>query len=147
MKKILLLICIFCFTLARSQSLKRCDQLLGGNFSFSIYNYNSNPNITSGGNAGIAPSYSWLIKNNLAMGIRVAAGYSQNKFDNAGSSDNNSTSFNTGISVFAKKYKTIKEKLGVYFDHEVNLNYVRNRQEGGMPVTIVKSENKESVTG
>jgi len=123
MKKILLILfCFYSFT-SFSQDFNKGDKLIGGSFSFSVFNLNNNgPGYYNAGNVGILPSYSWFIKNNLAMGIRGNISYIRAKQETAIGERTNS-SFITGISVFLKKYKPVKDKFGMYFENEIGGNY------------------------
>jgi hypothetical protein len=143
MKKYLLTLCCFYSLTGFSQDLNKGDKLFGGSISFTTYNYNSNVYNSSGGsNAGIAPSFSWLIKNNLALGIRGGVGYSTSKAENQTGPANKNTNLNAGAGVFLKKYKSLKDKFGLYFDNEVSFNFISNKQKGGIPLTIIKNETK-----
>ena len=114
MKKILLLVfCFYSFT-SFSQDFNKGDKLIGGSFSFSVFNTNtSGQGYYNAGNVGILPSYSWFIKNNLAMGIRGNISYykSVTKFETG--ERRLSRSIGTGIAVFFKKYRPFKEKFGI----------------------------------
>ena len=118
------------FSLASfSQDFNKSDKLIGGSFSFSVFNLNqSGPQYYNAGNVGILPSYSWFIKNNLAMGIRGNFNYnrSDTKFANG---EGTQRYLNTGISVFLKKYKPLKEKFGVYFENEAGGFYYLTKEE------------------
>ena len=104
MRKILLILfCFYSFT-ALSQDFNKGDKMFGGSFSFSVFNTNtSGPGYYNAGNVGILPSYSWFIKNNLAMGIRGNISYykSVTKFETG--ERRLSRSIGTGIAVFFKK--------------------------------------------
>ena len=135
MKKIVLLSSCFYLTSAFSQDLAKGDKLFGGSFSFSVFNANSNgPGNYSAGNIGVLPSFSWLIKTNLAMGVRGNVGYNKSttKYDNG--TKRESSSLTTGASVFLKKYKPLKEKFGIYFDNSLGFNY-SNYKEKNPPST------------
>lgn len=124
MKKILLiLVCSYSFT-SFSQDFNKGDKLIGGSFSFSIFNVSNNgpAGYYNAGNVGILPSYSWFIKNNLAMGIRGNINYLRSEQETA-TGERISSSFITGISVFLKKYKPLKDKFGMYFENEIGGNY------------------------
>jgi len=124
MKKILLILFCSCSITSFSQNFDKGDKLIGGSLSFSVFNANnSGPGYYHAGNAGILPSYSWFVKNNLAMGLRGSVGYSRTvqKFDNGDKRINQSLT--TGVAVFFRKYKFLKEKFGIYFDNEAGGNY------------------------
>ena len=121
MKKIILFLSCFYFTSAFSQNLSKGDKLFGGSLSFSVFNSNNTgPSYYNTGNAGIFPSYAWLVKDNLAFGVRGSVGYSNSitKYDNGDKRKTRSTV--TGLGIFLKKYKTLKDRFGIYFDHEVS---------------------------
>lgn len=143
MKKYLLFIgCIYSFA-CFSQNLNKGDKLFGGSFTFSASNYTTDAfNSGGGSNTGIAPTFSWLIKNNLAMGIRGGIGYSTNWAENqAGQKDKNAI-ISSGVSVFLRKYKSIKEKFGYYLDNDLGINFYSDRQESGSSGTILKNNTK-----
>jgi hypothetical protein len=139
MKKILLfLFCTYSFT-SFAQDFNKGDKLIGGSLSFSVFNTNtSGPGYYHAGNVGILPSYSWFIKNNLAMGIRGSFNYnrSDQKFENG--EKRAQRYLNTGLSVFLKKYKPVREKFGVYFENEIGGHYYVTKEE--YP-TGIKSKN------
>lgn len=143
MKKIILfIVCSYSFT-SFSQDFNKGDKLIGGSFSFSFFDINnSGPGYYHSGNVGILPSYSWFIKNNLAMGIRGNISYMRAEQALATEVRTNS-SFTTGISVFLKKYKPIKEKFGMYFENEIGGNYIVTRDK----FTSSSSYTKSSVYG
>ena len=139
MKKIILILfCSYSIT-SFSQDFYKGDKLIGGSLSFSVFNANNNgPGYYNTGNAGILPSYSWFIKNNLALGLRGSIWYNKvvQKFDNGDKRINRSLT--TGVAVFFKKYKFLKEKFGIYFDNEVGGNYASSR-ESNPPVSTKNS--------
>ena len=129
MKKILLFLsCLYSLS-SFSQDFNKYDKLFGGSFSFSVFNINNTgPGYYSSGNIGILPSYSWFIKNNLALGIRGNVGYLRTKQVMA-TGERTTSSFTSGISVFLKKYKPLKEKFGVSFENELEGNYQVSREK------------------
>lgn len=56
------------------------------------------------------------------MGIRGNIGYTRSEQE-TGAGERTNSSFTTGISVFLKKYKPIKDKFGMYFENEIGGNY------------------------
>ena len=130
MKKILLIFfCSYSFT-SFSQDFNKGDKLIGGSLSFSIFNTNtSGQNTYYASNVGILPSYSWFIKNNLAMGIRGSISYYKNITKYATGEKRLSRSLYTGIAVFFKKYKTLKDKFGLYLEHEVGASYINGKEQ------------------
>ena len=134
MKKILLILfCLYSLT-SLSQDFNKYDKLFGGSFSFSVFNINNTgPGYYSTGNVGILPSYSWFIKNNLALGIRGNVSYQTSNHQMA-TGERTTRSFITGIGVFLKKYKPLKEKFGVSFENELEGNYQVSREK--FPSTI-----------
>jgi len=142
MKKILLFVlvssCFNCF----SQDFEKGDKLWGGNFSFSVFNANqSNPNYYNVGNVGVYPSFSWFIKTNLAMGIRGGFGYSKSTTNYGNGVKRITSSLSTGVSVFLKKYKPLKDKFGIYFDNSLGINYASNKDKNISSPDFVKSNN------
>jgi hypothetical protein len=137
MKKILLILfCFYSFNLF-SQDFNKGDKLIGGSLSFSVFNANrSGPGYYNVGNVGIMPSYSWFIKNNLAMGIRGSFYYSRAGQEFSNGEKRTVRNFNSGISVFLKKYKPLKEKFGVHFENQLGGHYVATKDKGfQMPET------------
>ena len=128
-KTLLILLCTYSLT-SFSQDFTKGDKLIGGNLSFSVFNANQNgPGYYNAGNIGILPSYSWFVKANLAMGIRGTLSYNHSTLKFASGEKDAQRYFNTGVSVFLKKYKPVKEKFGVYFENEVGGHYYVNKQE------------------
>jgi len=129
MKKLLLMLfCSYSIT-SFSQDFNKADKMLGGSFSFSVFNANNNgPGYYNTGNVAIRPSYSWFVKTNLAMGIRGNISYNRTVAKYANADNRTNSSLYSGIAVFLKKYKPLKEKFGVYFDHEIGANYNVNKE-------------------
>ena len=130
MKKILLIVfCNYTFV-SLAQDFNKGDQMIGGSFSFSVFNVNNDgPVYYNNGNAGILPSYSWFIKNNLAMGIRGTLHYNRTETKFANNEKRTVRYLNSGVSVFLKKYRPLKERFGVYFDHEVGGHYAVTKEK------------------
>lgn len=129
MKKILLILFCFYTLTSISQDFDKYDKLFGGSFSFSVFNINNNgPGYYSSGNVGILPAYSWFVKNNLALGIRGNVSYLRSEQEMA-AGERTTASFATGLNVFLKKYKPLKEKFGVSFENELGGYYQVNREK------------------
>lgn len=140
MKKSLLFILVISSFNCFSQDFEKGDKLFGGSFSFSVFNTNnSGPSYYNAGNVGILPSYSWFQKTNLAIGIKGTIGYNKliTKYENG--EKRLSRSLNTGISVFFKKYRPLKEKFGLYLEHEVGGNYYTNKEQYPSSATFTKT--------
>ena len=114
--------------------------MFGGSISFSVFNVNPDgPSYNSSGNVGVFPSYLWVIKKNLALGVRGNMGYNRSvtKFDNGDKGINTSTI--AGVSVFLKKYKFLKEKFGLYFENELGGNYNAYKNKSPLNADYLKS--------
>jgi len=124
MKKILLIVFVISSITCFSQDFEKEDKLFGGSFSFSVFNVNSSgPGYYNTGNVGLLPSYSWVVKKNIALGIKGNISYSRVVTTQSATDKNISTSFIIGPTVFLKKYKALKEKFGIYFEHAVGVRY------------------------
>ena len=142
MKKYLPALCIIYSLTAHSQNFNKGDKLFGGSVSFNTYTNNNNSFSSNGSNIGLSPSFSWLIKDNLAFGIRGGINYEQNKSENQAPSDNKSTTYNGAAGVFLRKYKTVKDKFGMYFDNNLSFYVSNTKNESGTPVVVSKNESK-----
>ena len=132
MKKVLLIVFLIGSLNCFSQSLEKGDKLFGGSFSFSVFNVNNgNPVYYTGANVGVLPSYSWIIRKDLALGIRGAVSYNRTVNKQTATGKRISTALAIGPSVFLKKYRSIKEKFGIYFDHDAGFVYSRNSDKTG----------------
>ena len=138
MKKIILFTFTFYSFVTYSQDFNKGDKLFGGSFSANFNNVsNGGPTYNTYGNAGIFPSFSWIVKKNLAFGIRGNIGYSRTwvKYDNG---DKKVTKYlNLGPGVFFRKYKFINDKIGVYFDHEISGSYILNKEKMTNTATLM----------
>src|SRR3979411_2815622 len=113
MKKIILFaFSLFIFLqLTSAQVISKHDCLLGGSFSFSIFNVNnSGPGYYHAGNVGLFPSYGWAIKNDLVFGIRGSVNYSHFERLNTPTEKTIRSIFDFGPGFFMKKYKLIKNR-------------------------------------
>jgi len=135
MKKIILFILSFLFAFVSiAQLINKGEKLFGGSFSFSVFEINSNgPGYNSGGNAGIFPSFAWVIRNDVALGIRGAINYGYTGIKPTSTDKTENNTFGLGVGVFVRKYKLLKNKFGLYFNNEASANYGvdKRRQTGG----------------
>ena len=146
MKKLILTALIFYTFSSNAQDLNKGDRLFGGSLSFSTFNYNTNISNSNGGsNVGVSPSFSWLIKNNVALGVRGGIGYSQDWAKNLAGQKNSNINSYSSLGVFLKKYKLLKEKFGYYLDHDFSVNYNNSRQESGSPAVVLKNNSKGAI--
>jgi hypothetical protein len=113
-----------------AQVLNKGNKLFGGSFSFSVFNTNnSGPSYYTAGNAGLLPAYGWVIKNDLVLGVKGSVTFSHTKNVVSVSEKRVVNSFSFGPGVFIKKYKLLKNKFGLYFDHELNAYYNINKEK------------------
>jgi len=135
MRKHFTLACIATFVIicsSHAQVVNKGDKLFGGSFSFSVFNTNDNgPAYYNTGNVGLLPSFGWAIKKNLVLGIRGSIGYSRSKASYNFSDHRIITSLNFGPGVYLRKYRELKNKFGVYFNHEASVQYNRTKEKIG----------------
>lgn len=127
-RTILFGICIFVTTAGFSQVIQKGDKLLGGTLGGNFNNYTQNNTNNRGSNAGVYPSLSFAIKNNLALGIRGGIAYSHQQYTQ-GVGETVQSSFSTGVGLFLKKYRPVHDKFGFYFDHSVHGSFFSNKSK------------------
>lgn len=122
---------VFSFVLSsQSQVLNKGDKLFGGSFSFSVFNNNeSGPNYYNTGNVGLFPSFGWAMKNNLVFGVQGSAGFSRSQTSYNVSDKRTVTSFSFGPGIYIRKYKELRDRFGLYFNHGVNANYGTTKEK------------------
>jgi hypothetical protein len=97
------------------------NRMFGGSFSGDAYR-NDVASPVAGTNVNFSPAYAWFVKDNLAMGIRGSLGFSANKNTNGAKN----RQFLAGPSVFLTRYKTLKDRFGVSFSHELAFSYSKS---------------------
>ena len=134
----LTILAFFSFThILKAQVLNKGDKLFGGSLSFSFYNNNNGGAFNNGaGNVGLFPSFGWAVKDNCILGVRGAVSYTRSETRNIPFGNRIVTSFSFGPGVFLKKYKILKNKFGLYFDHSANVNYMKNKEKY-TPVNLI----------
>jgi hypothetical protein len=132
MKKHLLfsvITCLVFYFTSSSQIFSKKDKLFGvtAGLSFSSDNYvpaNPYPSQHSN-NVAFYPSFAWAIKNNLALGIKGNFSYYKTVARSSNQKYVNS-SLQTGPEIFLRKYKALRDRFGVFFNHGIDLNFRRN---------------------
>jgi hypothetical protein len=114
---------------SHSQVIKKGDKLFGGGLSISFLNGNNNGAPNNSGNIGLIPSYAWGINDNVVFGIKGQVGYSRSESPSGSSGTRTVNSFSFGPSIFFKKYRELKDRFGVYFNHELGGNYNLAREK------------------
>lgn len=123
---------------SQAQVVNKGDKLFGGTFSIYFTNGNGNQYESNSSNAGVYPSFGWAIKENLVMGVRGSLAFNHQEYKDINLEKNLSNSFSFGPGIFFKKYKTLKNKFGAYFDHSLSVNYNSNKNKNGTG-DVVKS--------
>lgn len=130
-KHLLFFVCAFLLlTLtSSSQVFFKKDKLFGATAGLNFSSDNTDPSNSLprqySRNIAFYPSFSWAVKNNLAMGIRgnfsyyklVAKGLMQNYLNN---------SLQVGSELFLRKYKILKDRFGLFFNHGINVDYTKS---------------------
>lgn len=135
-QKIILPLCILAAGAAGAQ-FQKGDRLPGGSFSASVFNLGSGgSNYRLQSNAGIQPSYAWLVKDNLSLGVRGNISFSSNR-DRSDINSNRSHGIGIGPGIFLAKFRKIRDKFGVSFTHDLGAGYNRavSRNNGIKSVT------------
>lgn len=113
-----------------SQVVQKGDRIFGGSFSASFFNINgSGPNYNQSGNAGVFPSFGWAVKNDMVFGIKGSVSFSSSKTKTIPADQAYSRSLSVGPGVFLRKYKTLKDKFGIYFNNELKGYYLISTQK------------------
>jgi hypothetical protein len=112
-----------------AQIFSKRDKLFGATARLTFSNDNNNPNPPfpqqHSNNIAFMPSFAWAIKNNLAMGIKGNFNYFKMVLKGA-SYQNVATSLETGPEIFLKKYKALKDRFGVFFNHGIDFHYTKS---------------------
>lgn len=118
---------------ASAQVMVKGDKLLGGDFSFTIYDVNPNgSNYNTSSNAGIAPSFGIAVKDNLVFGPRGNISYNHQRAKYNDSTKSVHSNLGVGLGVFLKKYKEVQNRFGIYVDNELSgtLNFQKSSGPG-----------------
>jgi hypothetical protein len=130
--------CVLSFS-ANAQIVKKSDKLLGGSLYTSASNNNPNgPAVSVSSNAGVLPSFAVAVKDNLTFGTRLQLNY-YNVHDKNGANESKSSSFSTGLQVFLRKYKPLKDRFGISFDNSVSGSASFSKSENNTFVNRTKS--------
>ena len=124
-------ILFFLFLFAsQAQVVKKGDKMFGGSLSFSVFTINNNgPQNYNTGNTGVFPSFGWAVRDNLTAGIRGSVNYNHTVTNSGFAGRQTTNSFTAGPGIFLKKYRLLKNKFGVYFDHSASIGYVLSKQK------------------
>lgn len=123
------------FLISSSQGLSKKDKLFGASASLSFYSVDAPPltgDTRHYNNVALIPSYAWVIKNNLVLGIKGNLSASR-QTQTTTSGKNKYSTLAIGPEVFLKKYRTLSQNFGVFFEHGINFTYLstRNKQSSG----------------
>lgn len=133
MKYLLLLTGLLFFSVATYSQVHKGDRLFGGSFSLSFFNINgSGPGYNNNGNVGLMPSFGWGIGENMVLGIKGIISYTRSGSVQSIPDENTSSTLGVGPGIFLKKYKTLKDRFGVYFSHELNAYYAVQWQKSDL---------------
>jgi hypothetical protein len=115
-----------------AQVFSKRDKLFGATAGLSFSSDNNIPAnpypYQHSNNVGFYPSFAWAIKSNLAMGIKGNFTYFKMVFKGATQKYVN-TSLETGPEIFLRKYKALKDRFGVFFNHGLDLYYIKNTNQ------------------
>lgn len=126
---------------AQSQVFRKGDRLFGGSFSFAFYNSNNgNPNNYNSGNAGLAPSFGWAVKDNLVMGLKGGVGYGRSESNVSSTERRIVSTLSVSPGIFLRKYRELKNRFGLYFNHDVTANYAYSRDKSSLTNTVYQSD-------
>jgi len=121
----------------QSQVVNKGDRLFGGSFMLTFFNSNG-PVYNGTGNVGLLPSFGRAVRKNTVLGVKGNISYSRSKTENVTADESIATSFTVGPGIFLRKYRLLKNRFGVYLNHELNGYYTFQKQKGGLmsvPVT------------
>src|SRR5689334_12888295 len=120
-----LLIC----TSSLAQVFSKKDKLFGATAGL---NFSSDTNIPANpfpsqhsNNIAFMPSFAWAIKDNLVLGIKGNFNY-QKITAKSTTQKNVYTTLQTGPEIFLRKYRALKDRFGLFFNHGVDLSYTRS---------------------
>jgi hypothetical protein len=132
---------LLCFSFhAQSQVVKKGDRLFGGSFSLSFANSNApGAGYTNNTNVGLLPSFAWAIKENLTLGVKGNISYSRSSLVAPAPDKTIVSTFSGGPGIFLRKYKSLKNQFGIYFNNELNAFYALVKQKGGLFADPVKN--------
>jgi hypothetical protein len=134
MKKHLLLLCSAVFLLfffCSSQVISKKDKLFGASALISFYNNNQPPgNMYSQqySNVALIPSYGWAIKENTVIGIKANLSYGRSDYETALQKQKSYT-LQVAPEFYFRKYKLLKDRFGLFFNHGIFGSYTRQKSE------------------
>ena len=141
MKNVLLFLFFIVSISASSQVISKGDKVFSASFSFGIAQTNADgsPPLNYG-NVSIRPAFAWAISPNLAFGMRGNFGYMYSENILTPTYKRVSNSIYTGAGPFLKKYKTLKNRFGMIFDHEASFIYARSNYRDGSSPTVKQQQ-------
>jgi hypothetical protein len=108
--------------------LSKKDRLFGASAAIS---FNSDTNVPNNqypdqhsNNIAFMPSFAWVIKNNLTMGIKGNFSYVR-IVGKSTAQKSVYTTLQAGPEIFIRKYKTLIDRFGVFFNHGLDVHYTR----------------------
>jgi len=111
-----------------AQVLSKKDRLFGASAAISFGSDNNVPANTfpdqHSNNVAFIPSFAWVIKDNLAAGIKGNLSYVRIVGKNP-AQKTVYTTLEAGPEFFIKKYRALKDRFGVFFNHGLDVHYTR----------------------
>lgn len=124
-------------------ALARGTRLLGGSFALG-----GNARRLAGGgsesegiNFNLEPQVGWFVRDNVAVGLGLTAGFNQSRTTGSLGVTSEFTQRNTtlGLRPFVRNYAMLGPKVGVFLETSLNVGYTRQVTET-LPATVTPSE-------
>jgi hypothetical protein len=134
MKRILPLMCTCVCLLvlsSSSQVVSRKDKLFGVAASVSYYNNNQPPSNSGSqqySNVALIPSYGWAVIDNVVIGVKGNFSYGSTKYETP-LQKQKSSALQAGPEFYLKKYKLLRDRFGLLFNHSIYASYTRQKSE------------------
>jgi hypothetical protein len=112
-----------------AQIFSKRDKLFGATVGLSFSSDNNVPATPypnqHSNNIAFMPSFAWAIKDNLALGIKGNFSYNRTVVKSP-TQKYIYSSLHTGPELFLRKYKALKDRFGIFFNHGIEFIYATN---------------------
>lgn len=129
-------------------ALTRGTRLLGGSFALggNAGRFAGSSGETNGINFNFQPQMGWFVRDNVAVGLGLTAGFNQLRSTSSGgftsvtfTSEFTQSNLTLGLRPFVRNYAMLGPKFGVFLETSLNVGFTRTNTET-LPATAVPSE-------
>jgi hypothetical protein len=114
-------------------ALARGTRLLGGSFAFGGNTNRSTSGFqtNSGFNVNLQPQMGWFVRDNVAVGLGLGIGFSQNRFTNSffNTPEYTQRTLSLGLRPFVRNYAMLGPRVGVFLETGLNVGFLRQANE------------------